>query len=367
MENYNYAVKKILTRDPYALSEISDYSKIFLYVYNINTSGKYPFLQIILSNYGQTELGLPILPIYTSFNREQLKSYSKVYLSGILQVDNFDKFDANASFDGFYEYDENLYLFFDISTCGLDSFDDTYSTALIRYALIDEIINHKHVCNIPIISETSDFFTDNISICHLMNEHHHLYEIPVVGYVGKQTPEKIQFTYTFGESAKNKSAILGPHFYFTGFNYSIRQGGWSPNYKPEHLNGRLITDNDMGRYTKGGIIRFALFPGRTKYVENMPNDPIDESEIKKERLRDTSLDMKREVMTLRISDHDANWVKHYDSVYLGNIELDDGSFLEDIPMLVLKDYNQQIPLSYHFIDKSKLGEKFMAGYKYGII
>jgi hypothetical protein len=27
-------------------------------------------------------------------------------------------------------------------------------------------------------------------------------------------------------------------------------------------------------------------------------------------------------------------------------------------MIVLKDYNQQVPLSYHFIDKKNLGEKF---------
>jgi len=37
------------------------------------------------------------------------------------------------------------------------------------------------------------------------------------------------------------------------------------------------------------------------------------------------------------------------------MELDDGSFLDDVPMFVLKEYNQQTPLSCHFIDK---GEKY---------
>ena len=47
---------------------------------------------------------------------------------------------------------------------------------------------------------------------------------------------------------------------------------------------------------KGGIIRFALFMGNTKYVENAPNDSIDESEIKKYRLTDNELDRKKEII-----------------------------------------------------------------------
>ena len=64
------------------------------------------------------------------------------------------------------------------------------------------------------------------------------------------------------------------------------------------------------------------------------------------------------LLTLRISDHNGLWAKTFDSAYLGNIELDDGSFIEDAPLIVLKEYNQQIPLSYHFIDKSSLGNKY---------
>jgi hypothetical protein len=180
----------------------------------------------------------------------------------------------------------------------------------------------------------------------------------MVGFVGKSTPNKINFTYTFGESPKNRTAILGPYYYFTNFDYAIRQGGWSHNYKPEYIHNKLITDNENGRYSKGGIVRFALFTGITKYIENMPNYLIDESEIKKQRLHDISLNKNYEIHTLRISDHDGIWTKTCDSAYLGTIELDDGTFLEDTPMFVLKDYNQQIPLSYHFIDKKSLGNKY---------
>ena len=56
---------------------------------------------------------------------------------------------------------------------------------------------------------------------------------------------------------------------------------------------------------------------------------------------------------MRISDHDGKWADKYDSVYLGNVELDDGSYL--IKQLgVVKEYDQEMPLSYHFINKNTL-------------
>ena len=219
-----------------------------------------------------------------------------------------------------------------------------------------------------ISSETINFFIDNNSVNYLYDSKNELYEIPIVGFVGKQTPEKMNFVFIFGESAKNKSAILGPYYYFTGFNTAVRQGGWSDNYRPEYIYNKLVTDNENGRYTKGGIVRFALFTGKTKYIENMPNNPIDESEIKKQRLNDNCLNQNYEVQTLRISDHDGIWSTTYDSAYLGNIELDDGSFVSDTPMIVLKEYNQQVPLSCHYIDKSKLKDIFEPNSNnYGIV
>jgi hypothetical protein len=90
----------------------------------------------------------------------------------------------------------------------------------------------------------------------------------------------------------------------------------------------------------------------------MPNDPIDESEIKQSMLNDTSRNKNFEIQTLRISDHDGNWTNEYDSAYLGNIELDDGNLLKNTPIYVIKDYNQQIPLTKHYINKNTLDNIF---------
>ena len=355
---YNYAIKHFLVKDSNLLADdTNQYLKIILCIYTINTSGKYPFIQYLLSNNGFNLMSLPVLPVFNSFNRDTIVSYSKVFLSGIFQVDNFEEFNKKIEFDGFYEYNDSLYLFFDTTKCKLD-IDDINLSSPIRFALIDEILNRQSICNIKIKADTINFFINNDSINYLYDENNEAYEHPIVGFVGKPSPEKIKFTHMFGESPKNKLGILGPYFYFTDFSNAIRQGGWSHNYKPEYMNNKLITEDENGKYLKGGIVRFALFTGSTKYVENMPNDPNDDSDIKKQRINDESLDQNLEIQTLRVSDHDGIWARKYDSVYLGNIELDDGSFIEEAPIIVLKDYKQQISLSYHYIDKSSLGDKY---------
>ena len=102
---------------------------------------------------------------------------------------------------------------------------------------------------------------------------------------------------------------------------------------------------------KIGIVRFALFVGNTKYINNFPNDDIDISDVKQQRLNDDDLDRKYEQLTLRISDHDGKWTETADSCYLGNLILDNGKKVKYTPLIVLKDYNQHVPLSYHYINK----------------
>ncbi len=90
----------------------------------------------------------------------------------------------------------------------------------------------------------------------------------------------------------------------------------------------------------------------------MPNDEIYNYYTKKERLDDTDLDKNMEILTMRISDHDGKWAENYDSTFLGKIELDNGEYLKNTPIYVLKEYEQQIPLSYHFIDKRYLKDLY---------
>jgi hypothetical protein len=298
---------------------ITSYNAIFLCAYKINLNGKLPFLQYLLVN-NVYELSLPKINLYKSINKDNWVSYSKVHLSGLLQCDDYDfeQFSNDISFNGCYEYNNNIYLFFDLTKC------EIYENIQVKFGLIDEIVNHTKIVNIFIDYSTVQFFINHDKLLYLYDKQNKPYETPIVGFVGKTNKQQLNFGMIFGECASDKSAILGPYFYFTNFCQASRQ-----SY---------------------GVIRFALFAGKMKYIENYPNDIIDNSDIKKKRMNDVNLDKNKEIQTLRISDHDGLWSKMYDSAYLGKLELDDGTLLDNVPLIVLKKYTQQLPLSIYKID-----------------
>ena len=96
-------------------------------------------------------------------------------------------------------------------------------------------------------------------------------------------------------------------------------------------------------------------------------DSIDESIIKSQLISANNLNNLYENLTLRITDYDGKWAKKYDSIYVGDIELDNGEKMKNTPIYVVKKYEQHIPLSYHFIDKRLLDEKFDPNKDYQIM
>ena len=94
--------------------------------------------------------------------------------------------------------------------------------------------------------------------------------------------------------------------------------------------------------------------GATKVSLNYPGDGIDESLYKSQKLKEN--ENQREMQTMRITDYDGNWCDEHDSIYIGKLELDDGRVLAEGPHWVVKEYDQQTPLSFHYIDKRTLGE-----------
>lgn len=351
---YNYKTKKTLNKDIDDYLNLNVIDRLYICGYEVNTDAKYPFLKFLLTNNIETnELSLPSIPI-TNTTSQVLANFAQIYLYNILLLSDSDDFLEKIVIDGFYEFENKLFLFVDLTKYQVN-LPEVYSSQPTRFALIDEICNSKHVCNIPIDQYVTYFFTMNSYFCYLYDENHDTYEIPTVLYVG--LPEHlINFTYFFGVSPKDKTAILGPYYYFTSFKSAIKYGGWSESGKPEYKSELLLTDNEYGRYIKGGVIRNAVFLGNSKYIENNQNDPIDTSETKKYKLNN-EIDNKFERLTMRITDYDGLWSSSYDSCYLGRIELDNGDCIKD-PILVVKNFNQHIPLSYHYINKKSLGDVF---------
>jgi len=335
---YNYSAKQFLIRDIDDYLESNTFNQVKIVAYEVNNDGVYPFIQFLLfKDDFLPYLSLPFIPLnYNNATSEQIINMAKIIFIGLNLTDNYESFAKNIVFDGFYEDNGEMFLFVDITKNKLNLYD-IYSDSVVRLALVDEILNQQHVCNIPVDKTITDFFIQNYEYCVLKDKNNEDYEIPVVSYVGKQE-NKLNFTYTFGETKKNKDAILGPHYYFTNFENAFKEG---------------MINND----NKYGVVRFAVFAKKIKYIENFVDDNIDESETKKMKLQDETVDQNYERLTMRITDHDGKWTENYDSCYLGHIELDNGEYFKNTPMLVIKEYNQQIPLSYHY-NKNPFAENY---------
>jgi len=329
---YNYKGTNLLTYE-----ESTNYTKVYIVAYIVNTEGKYPFLRFLLEKIKDLESNIDQLNFIeihhlSSFDKNDLVDFAKFYLYDLLMT-NYDENNELFEFKGFFNSTNNLYLFIDISKFHPKyQLNDIYLNNIIWLGLVDEIVNHKHLCNIPIHKEATNLFIQNDDFCFLLNDNNESYEIPLVSYVGKKN-SLINFTYTFGQTTGEYDDVFGPFYYFTDYYNSIRNG-----YDPSDVK-------------TSGIVRFAVFTGKTKYIENNSNDPTDESEIKQKLL---SIQPNTEHLTIRITDYDGKWANNYDSVYLGHVELDDGTCFIHNNVLVLKNYNQQVPLSYHFIDKKTL-------------
>ena len=92
-----------------------------------------------------------------------------------------------------------------------------------------------------------------------------VYETPSVGYYGSYY-KNIAMTSVFGLRREEPTASLGPYYYFGSYERAMRDAIWSSSKKPMKVDGELITIDEEGRYDKGGLVRFALFMGKTNVM-----------------------------------------------------------------------------------------------------
>lgn len=317
---YFYNCCKNLTKN----IDVSLFNKVNICIYQVNNKAKYPFLQFLLSN--DKKNGILAFPTFNIknipknillTNAKSLLAYIQFYF-GILFGET-EEFRKNI-FQGFFidETNKTLNAFYDFSDCSLN-LDLHSSKQKIWIALIDDIVNKESVAGFKIDSSVTSFFILNQQFVSLFNDEGEKYETPVSCYIGKET-KYLNFTYLFGSPKMNNTAILGPYYYFTDFSNALQQ-----------LNMK-----------KGGVIRFAVFLGKMIVKLNYPEDSIDESDFKREKIRGSLY----EQLTLRITDYDGLWSETYDSCFIGKIELDNGDKIMDAPIFAVKNYEQQYPLNY---------------------
>ena len=119
------------------------------------------------------------------------------------------------------------------------------------------------------------------------------------------------------------------HNQFGSYIYSIRNAGWTSVFKRELMQGKKIADKN-GKYTEGGIVRFALFLQNPFIITNNPGNDV-ETFIKNDNI----------------------WKKSHDSLILGILKDKKGYFSSN-PSYKIKYYNQKTPLTIHLLDMKTL-------------
>jgi hypothetical protein len=187
-------------------------------------------------------------------------------------------------------------------TCVHEFYEMTQQTNIIDHWFcftVDEIINKKKTNkNIRL------FMLKHPYCLILLDRERKVVETPVVAY---KTRHHINI------KSRATDSIMGPYYYF---NVEER-----PNYQ-----------------------RVALFLGKTHVPMNFPKDDWDKSQLKKDLLREMDETNKYIRNTMRITDYDGKWSAVNDSVYLGKLDLDDGTSLKESSQWVVKNIKQIVAL-----------------------
>jgi hypothetical protein len=179
---------------------------------------------------------------------------------------------------------------------------------------------------------------------------------------------------------------MGPFFYFTNYKNAVKMSIDSYNNKynntpnsdgdtspttssiasqtiQSNVLSNILTSTFMNVDKKIGIIRSVIFLGVNKVPMNYPEDELDDS-FHSSIL--SSIDNENAQIN-RISDHNGSWTEKHDSVYVGNLLLDNGKFIKGTPLWVVKDYNQQSSLSYHYLSSKILNGEWSDNTDYYIL
>ena len=252
----------------------------------------------------------------------------------------------NATYNGLYEYHNEQYLFFTKQEDIEYIVSEISSKQKHFYVMAHDRMNLKKHFGLNVSITVTDFFMRNEKFIFLEDENDRLIEIPITGYRGDYY-KKVSLMAGLGMPRSGPYASLGPFYYFGSYDRSLRYAAITMNGKPLIINGEPITVKDKPVYTKGGIVKYALFIGCSKVMLNLKSDPKDSSY---ESLK-IAKDRKFIKDTLRIRDTYGTWISKFSSVIQPELELYDRDLnIERTldPQFVVKSYEQQFPLEYAY-------------------
>ena len=150
----------------------------------------------------------------------------------------------------------------------------------------------------------------------------------------------MEFNSIFGKRKIQEYESCSEYYYFyKDFCDAVKDGGWIKNggldildlnnkLNTHNFAGRLIIDNEYGRYIEGGINRYALFVEGKFYLEGEDEFSLSDEIIKNEYEESCVI-----------------------ICYTGKHKIK--------PDILVKNYENFIPLSYHKLNKVFLYDKFI--------
>jgi len=331
--DYYYYPTENLKKD---FSKVSGGKLVHICLYSITLSDYKPFIQYLLYKHSTAD-NLLSFPFF-SFNGGDLEGQCDEKIKNITGDDYIIR--------GMVSHNKDIYVIISLPDNSCNQQHVTEKSEWL-FTLLYEIINERKVLYFPIHNSVTDLFYHNPELLYILDEKNVPYETPLGLYNG-QHADKTNFIATFGISKYSPMSSMGPYYYFATYDLACKFGSWSYNFKPLVLDDVLLTDNDFGRYKKGGIVRFAVFTGKVLVFLNRDWDPKDTSPLAAHRNN-------KEKKILRI---DGSWTKNYDTTCVSEITYSDGSKNHNGAKYCVKNYYQQVPLSYHYLDKKSVSEMY---------
>lgn len=215
---------------------------------------------------------------------------------------------------------------------------------------IDDIINQNHTFDFEIDREIIDLFLRHEELVYLQDDRGELVETPMTAYRGEYY-KMIGLLAGLGVPRAGPYSSLGPYFKFADYARALRFGVVTLNGKSQYVGDEKITRDETPVFLKGGLAKYVLFLGNTKVLLNLDSDPDDDSNesvrLAKERsfIKDT----------IKLRDSGGKWASNFDSIMQPLITIYDTELKRERrldPQVVVKDFRQQHPLQYAYLDTS---------------
>ena len=363
--NYTYFVESLLTKNITSAdilkhnANISGQGILNILCYHVTQNSKYPFIQFLLEkrpfmiSLGQEKLELPIVTITAGNNNNIDDEYSVAIINKIKSLlpaigCDGSKLTCDAFKGLLSDHNERIYAVVDISSVDIFRISITRNSP-IWFALPTEIMNVRIICNIPIDDNVSNLFLNmpELGVLRKLDIENvfpmgDVFPLPDAIYNGSYL-RNTEFRSVFGTSKEIVYPSCGEYYYyFRLFEDAVKEGGWvrSGGHKLIDLNdtnithsvsGTKLVDNEYGRYIKGGINRYAFFPGNYLiHTETSNTLSLTDANINEKLERNNCI------------------VIHYMENTLDNL----------LPDILVKEYEMAFPISYHMLNKSILGDKY---------